>query len=103
LKGDQKIVRSDTILALLPPAIAISWVIADAATGFVSADRAMQTIPPATQIISEADTVIHNTNQTTIVICSRYSGVAANSAQPQANLLRLCRAGLKFTTSLPKI
>jgi hypothetical protein len=103
LRGDQKIVRSDTILALLPPAIAISWVIADAATGFVSADRAIQTIPPAAQIVSEAGTVIHKSNQKTIVICSRYNGVAASSALPQANLLRLCRAGLKFTTSLPKI
>ena len=108
-------VRSDTILALVPPAVAIGWVIADAATGFVAADRAIETPRPLAQVIREIDTasdpVIETdaTKQTITITCSRYGDVAASSApgRPQSlaqnNLLQLCRAGLKFTTSLPKI
>ena len=106
--GAQKIVSSDTILAILPPALAVGWVIADAATGFVSADRAFQTIPPVVQIVRDRETASVATaeptaNRGAIVVCTRYNSIAADSFQLNENLLRLCRAGLKFTISLPKI
>ncbi|MCZ6453917.1 MAG: hypothetical protein O7A62_12655 [Alphaproteobacteria bacterium] len=105
-------VRSDTIIAIMLPVIAISWVFADAAAGLVSAERGLRMVPPVVQIVGEketAATVIAGNIQTPTVICARNGAVAHRNAQtqphglPQVNLQLLCRAGLKFTFSLPKI
>lgn len=105
------IVRSESVLALLPPALALSWVVADAVTGLVSADREVSVPPPAVQIIGNLDAssaVDTKRVQTPVVVCSPDNAIAAGNAQsrlhglPQVSLQRLCQAGLKFTTSLPK-
>ena len=107
--------RTDTILALLPPAVAVAWVIADAATGLVAADRATQTTPPVIHIVSELEAATFTTSMVevqqkkpSVIRCSHLNDVEADGALlqqaplPQASLIRLCRAGLKFTSRLPK-
>lgn len=105
-------VRSDTVIVIMLPAIAVSWVFADAAAGLVSAERGLRMVPPVVQIVGEkeaAATVIARKIQAPMVICTRNGAVALRNAQtqphglPQVNLQLLCRAGLKFTFSLPKI
>jgi hypothetical protein len=104
---------SDTILAALPPIFAITWVIADAATGMAPADWSVRVNLPTVQIISEAEAATAPTldtaqNRTPVVVCSHNGAVAADSkahkvsGTPQSPLLRLCQAGLKFTLALPK-
>ena len=106
--------RADTILALLPPAIAVAWVIADAATGLVAADRAAQLAPPVIHIVSALEAANFTTpmadaqqNQRPVIRCSHLNDIEADGALlqqaqlPQASLIRLCRAGLKFTSRLP--
>ncbi len=98
-------VSSDTILALLPPAIAISWVIADATTGMVAADRTIQVVLPAVQIVRTEETAVDTRQKRApVIVCSYYNAVAQTQRHglPKANLLRLCNAGLNFTSSLPK-
>lgn len=105
-------VRSDTIIAMMLPAIAVSWVFADAAAGLVSAERGLRMVPPVVQIVGKkeaASTVFARKTQAPIVICAHNGAVAHRNAQtqphglPQVNLQLLCRAGLKFTSSLSKI
>lgn len=105
---------SDTILAILPPIFAVTWVIADAATGMAPADWAVRVNLPVLQIVSEAKaanapTLDTTQNRAPVVVCARFGAVAADSnarkvpGAPQSSLERLCRAGLKFTLALPKI
>ena len=105
-------VRSDAIIAMMLPAIAVSWVFADAAAGLIAAERGLRMVPPVVQIVGEkevAATVIARKIQAPIVICAHNGAVAHRNAQsqplglPRVNLQLLCRAGLKFTSSLPKI
>jgi hypothetical protein len=105
------IIRSESILALLPPAIAVTWVIVEATTGLVSADREIHLIPPVVQIVDQvetASTVNTERSAATLVFCSTENALAAGIAEAQshglsqATVKRLCRAGLKFTSSLPK-
>ena len=102
------IVRSESILALLPPAIAVSWVIADAAMGLVAADRGIAAATPAMHIVSANQTSIAldtKPSRATVTICSPDGKVAAGIVPiggSQAALQRLCQAGSKFTASLPK-
>ncbi|NKB49505.1 MAG: hypothetical protein GKS02_09090 [Alphaproteobacteria bacterium] len=103
---------SDTILALLPPTIAVTWVIADATTGLVAADRAVHINPPIIEIVhqSEASTPALHAPQrrTPVIACSLYNSAEANKAPqrlhgvPQSTMRRLCQAGLKLTVSLPR-
>lgn len=110
---DRKDKVSDTILALLPPVFAVTWVIADAATGMAPADWAVRVNLPVVQIVSEAKaanapTLDTTQNRAPVVVCSRFGAVPADgiahkvSGAPQTSLLRLCQAGLKFTLALPK-
>ena len=104
---------SDTILAILPPIFAVTWVIADAATGMAPADWAVRVNLPVLQIVSEAKaanapTLDTTQNRAPVVVCSRYGAVPADGnghtvpGVPQTSLERLCQAGLKFTSALPK-
>ena len=106
--------HTDTILALLPPAIAVAWVIADAATGLVAADRAAQMAPPIVHIVRETETVAITTpmvevrqNQPPAIRCSHINDIEADGALlqqsplPHPSLIRLCQASLRFTSSLP--
>ena len=110
------IVRSEFLLALLPPAIAVSWVIADATTGLLAADRNPPVVEPVAQIATMWDglTPVDVTQvRAPVVYCPTAIGTAAGRVQPQLRsshsngmsqsaLQRLCQAGLKFTSSLPK-
>ena len=98
-------VRSESLLALVLPAIAISWVITDAAMGLVAADRAAAAA--TVHIVSANQTSIAvetKPSRATVTICSRDGTVAAGIVQTggsHATLQRLCQAGRKFTTKLP--
>ena len=105
------IVRSEILLALLPPAIAVSWVIIDAAMGLVSADRQIQLPPPVVQIVATVETtsaVDAAQYRAPVAFCSSDNAAAAGIVEAQFQVLsqttvkRLCRAGLKFTASLLK-
>ncbi len=105
------IVRSEFLLALLPPTIAVSWVIVDATTGLVAADLNRHVAEPVVQIVSElemAAIVDADQHRASIVICTAGSIAVepnigtAKFLLPQSTLQRLCRAGFKFTSSLPK-
>jgi hypothetical protein len=105
MRGAQIIVRSESVLALLPPFIAMTWVIADATMGLVAADRSSAAAIPASHITSAAETYIvveAKSNEVTLTICSPDSTVAAAIDHTQTILLGLCQAGLKFTSGLPK-
>ena len=106
------IVRSESILAMLPPAIALSWVIVDAAMGLVVTDREIRQPLPVVQIVGQveraaaaADTRQYRSPANN---CAPDDDFAQAKAQrqlrglPQATLQRLCQAGLKFTSGLPK-
>ena len=101
------IVRSESVLAMVFPAIAVSWVIADAAMGFVSADRGIVPTMPAIHVISANQTSIAAETKpirATVMICSPGDTVAAGFVQKggsQDTSQRLCQAGLKFTANLP--
>jgi hypothetical protein len=100
-------VRSDSLLALLPPVIAVSWVITDAAMGLVAAERSVATAALPVHIVGTNQTSIAvetKPSRATVTICSPDGTVAAGVVQKggsQATLQRLCRAGLKFTSRLP--
>ena len=105
------IVRSEFLLAMLPPAIAVSWVVVDATTGLVAADRNRHVAEPVVQIVSELEIaafVDAGQHRAPIVICTAGSIAGepnigtAQYLLPHSTLQRLCRAGLKFTSSLPK-
>ena len=106
------IVRFESILAMLPPAIAVSWVIVDATMGMVSAEREIHQPAPVVQIVGKVETasaVDPRPYRALVVFCSSDSAVAAGIAGAQfqdlsqATVKRLCQAGLKFTSSLLKI
>lgn len=103
--------RSDNILALVLPLIAVTWVIADAATGFVAADRSVQSPLPVVQIVDEMNApanVATGRNSGPVIVCTSNGAVTAASANPQSRglsqttLHRICRAGLRFTSRLPR-
>ena len=108
--------KSELMLALMLPVIAVGWVIADAAMGLAAADResASWTVfspPPLVQIVSGTQAISTTGSrkfQGPVVICAADGTVGTGFANPQprglsqSSLQRLCRAGLKFTSSLPK-
>ena len=105
------VLAADTILASLPPALAVTWVIADAAAGLLAADRlpqkAAHNLPIAGQLETAAFTlplVDLRQSRTPVIRCSQFGDVSAAPTHrvPLVNLQQLCRAGLKFTSSLPK-
>jgi hypothetical protein len=102
------IVRSESVLALLPPFIAMTWVIADATMEPAAADRDFAAAASAVHIVSANETslaVETKPSGASVTICSPDGTVAAGIASAdyaQVTLQRLCQAGQKFTSGLPK-
>ncbi len=99
--------RSESLLALLPPIIAVSWVITDAAMGLVAAERGVATAPLPVHIVGANQSTIAvetKPSRATVTICSPDGKVAAGVVQSggsRATLQRLCRARLKITARVP--
>jgi hypothetical protein len=102
------IVRSEPLLAMLLPAIAVSWVVADSTIELVAADRSFAAAASAVHIVRANETSIAveaKASEETATICSPDGTVVAgiaSIADTQETLRRLCQAGLKFAASLPK-
>lgn len=99
--------HSDSLLALLPPVIAVTWVVIDATMGLVAAERSIATAPLPVHIVGANQTTIAvetKPSRATVTICSPDGTVAAGVVQSggsRATLQRLCRAGVKFTGRMP--
>ena len=96
--------RSESLLALLPPVIALTWVISDAALGLVAAEKSVATAPLPVHIVgANQSTVAVETkpSRATVAICSPDGEIAAGIVQKggsRETLQRLCRARSKFTS-----
>lgn len=101
------IIRSASLLTLLLPVIAVSWLIANAAMGLVAADRSVAAEASTVHIVSANQTSIAVEtipSRATVTICSPDGSIAAGIIIGHAlmNLERLCQARLKFTANQPK-
>ena len=99
--------RSESLLALVPPILALGWVIVDAGTGLVAAERARATIPPAIQYVSTApatralDAARIHQPVSGCAASGEESNLTHGTTAPRTTLQRLCRAGLKFSAHMP--
>ena len=95
----------ESLLALLFPAIALGWVIADVTSEFP--DRDHRLLPPIAQYASAApssDAFDAAPAPQPVVVCSAPDAEMHSphlKAAQRAALRQLCRAGLRFSASLP--
>ena len=95
--------RFDSFIAVLLPVIAVTWVVMDATAGLASAGRQIQTVAPAPQTAAPqargADTT-HGRSPTSS-ICSASGSNSLDQGMQHLALQGLCKAGFRFTASLP--
>lgn len=95
--------RSEMILALILPLVALVWVVADATSGVVSAAR-LQSAPIA--IGQLADAISETATSARAEPAARRDPCASDASRATLDqfhpaLQRLCQAGLKLTERLP--